>query len=269
MIKVAVLYICIGKYKLFWKNFYLNMEKYFLLSSQKEYFVFTDAEELYAEQNCSHIHRIYQEDLGWPGNTLFRFDMFSRVIDALKNFDYIVFLNANVICNRVITEEEFLPIEKDLLFVTHPGYYAKMPYEFPYDRNRKCRAYIPYSKGNVYICGGINGGKACAYIALINKLKENISKDYSEGVVANWHDESHLNRYYLENSEDCRLLTPSFCYNEEGNYPYEPVLLVLDKKKWITLDKDKVERQQRRVTVTEKIKRIIVKIIWGTYYHFK
>lgn len=43
MNKVAVLYICTGKYDVFWKDFYISYEKYFLPDCEKHYYVFTDA----------------------------------------------------------------------------------------------------------------------------------------------------------------------------------------------------------------------------------
>ena len=63
-LKIAILYICTGKYDIFWQEFYQSCEKNFLLNCQKEYFVFTDANHIYAE-NTASIHKIYQKNLGW------------------------------------------------------------------------------------------------------------------------------------------------------------------------------------------------------------
>ena len=81
---IAILYICTGKYSVFWKEFYRSMEKYFLRNSEVEYFVFTDADKLYDEEKNARIHRIRQENLGWPGNTLFRFRMFVSIKEKLE-----------------------------------------------------------------------------------------------------------------------------------------------------------------------------------------
>lgn len=45
MKKIAILYICTGKYDIFWEDFYKTSEKYFLNNSEKHYFVFTDAQD--------------------------------------------------------------------------------------------------------------------------------------------------------------------------------------------------------------------------------
>ena len=83
MCKLGILYICTGKYDIFWEDFYKSCEKYFLPGYEKYYYVFTDAKEIYAEGENSRITKIYQENLGWPYNTLKRFSMFKGIEDKL------------------------------------------------------------------------------------------------------------------------------------------------------------------------------------------
>ena len=73
--RIGILYICTGKYDIFWKDFYLSAERYFMQDQSFiiEYYVFTDSPKLYDEENNKHIHRIKQKNLGWPDNTLKRF----------------------------------------------------------------------------------------------------------------------------------------------------------------------------------------------------
>ena len=230
--KVAILYICTGKYDVFWREFFDSYEDKFLLNSYKEYFVFTDAVTLYKEGECSRIHKIYQQKLGWPYDTLMRYHMFETISEELKKFDYIYFMNSNCKCVSLITEEEFLPTDKDILVVQHPGEYNKKPARYSYDRNPSSTAYIPKGKGRYYVCGGINGGKAWAYLELIKELKNNIQSDLDNGVIAKWHDESHINHYILEH-DNWMMLSPSYCYAEDWNLPFEPKILVREKSKYI------------------------------------
>lgn len=229
---VAILYICTGKYDVFWKEFYESMEKLFLPASEKHYYVFTDAEDLYGEDNCNNrIHRIYQECMGWPYDTLMRFDLFSKIEEQIKQYDYILFMNANMKCKREITEEEFLPINEELLVARHPGciHYPKLL--LPYDRNRKSTAYISYRQGKYYYMGGLNGGKATAYIQLIHSLKQAIQDDLDHNIIAKWHDESQLNKYML-NRSDMKILLPEYAYPEGWNLPYEAKMIIRDKEKY-------------------------------------
>jgi len=74
---IAILYICTGKYDVFWKQFYKSCRKRFIPDYSKDYYVFTDAEILYKEEQ-GNVHKIKQECLGWPFDTLMRFQMFLR-----------------------------------------------------------------------------------------------------------------------------------------------------------------------------------------------
>lgn len=232
MNRIAILYICTGKYDVFWKGFLRSYEKNFLPNSIKEYFVFTDAPSLYGEDKCKRIHRIFQKKLGWPYDTLMRFQMFDSIADRLQEFDYVFFMNANCKCVSVITEEEFLPKKKDILVVQHPGEYNKKPKKFSYGRNPQSTAYIPKGEGRYYVCGGINGGRTAAYLELIRELKKNVDIDIKNHVIAKWHDESHIN-HYIYTHDNWEMLSPSYCYAEDWNLPFEPKILVREKSKYI------------------------------------
>lgn len=98
--RIGILYICTGKYDIFWKDFYLSAERYFMQDQSFiiEYYVFTDSPKLYDEENNKHIHRIKQKNLGWPDNTLKRFHIFLRIKEQLeRETDYLFFFNANLL----------------------------------------------------------------------------------------------------------------------------------------------------------------------------
>lgn len=264
MIKVAILYICTGKYDVFWKDFFDSYERNFLPKTRKEYFVFTDADKLYKEDECDRIHKIYQERLGWPDDTLMRYHLFDTILEQLRLFDYIFFMNANCKCVAKISEKEFLPIEKDVVVVQHPGAYRKKPRQFTYDRNPKSTAYIKRGNGKYYVCGGINGGKAAAYINLIKELKRNIDIDKENNIIARWHDESHINHYILEH-DNWMLLPPSYCYAESWNLPFEAKILVRDKSKYFDVD---TMKSGKFIALLKKIKNAIKAVNWRKKCHF-
>lgn len=253
MNRVAILYICTGKYDVFWKEFFDSYEKNFLPNTIKEYFVFTDAEKIYKEDACDRIHKIYQQRLGWPDDTLMRYHMFDTISERLIVFDYIFFMNANCKCVAQISEEELLPVEKDIVVVQHPGAFRKKPRQFTYDRNPRSTAYIKRGEGCYYICGGINGGKAKSYIGLIKELKMNIDIDRKNNIVARWHDESHINHYILEH-DNWIMLSPAYCYAEGWKLPYEAKILVRDKSKYFDVDTMKSGR------IIAKLRKIIKSI---------
>lgn len=258
--RIAIIYICTGKYLAFWEGFYKSFEQNFLKESRIEYFVFTDASSLYGEEGNDRIHRICQENLGWPGNTLFRFQMFGTVKEQLQEYDFVFFLNSNMECVKPITEEEFLPCREELLVVQHPGYYRSSVYRFPYERKKRSKACILRGKGKHYVFGAINGGKADAYLKMAQELEKDIQADYEKGVIAKWHDESHLN-YYVWKHENYKLLSPAYAYPEGWRLPFDEKIRVLDKSRRIELDQEKIKELEKR-SVRKRIKRRL-RTIWN------
>jgi histo-blood group ABO system transferase len=59
-------------------------------------------------------------------------------------------------------------------------------------------------------------------------ISKNIKIDFEKNFIAVWHDESHLNRYMIDNTPT-KILTPSYCYPENMYLPYHKKLLALDK----------------------------------------
>ena len=92
--RIAVLYICTGRYNQFFADFYKSAKKYFLKEiADIEYFVFTDKEQLCSN---SDTHIIKKEHKGFPLDSLLRFDDFLSIKEQLLRFDYTFFFNANM-----------------------------------------------------------------------------------------------------------------------------------------------------------------------------
>lgn len=230
MKKVGILYICTGKYDIFWKDFYLSSEKYFLNDCEKHYYVFTDSKKIYDADKNDRIHLIYQEGLPWPLSTLLRFHMFNKCKE-LYNVDYLYFMNANLLFVDYVDSEEFLPIDKDLVFTIHPGMYNKKNKFFTYEQNKCSTAYLKRNKGKYYVAGGLNGGFAKEYLKFSQELEDNINNDLSNNFIAIWHDESHINKY-VATHDNYILLSPSYLY-PEGGYQnlkdFNPKIIIRDK----------------------------------------
>jgi hypothetical protein len=256
MLKIGILYICTGTYDIFWKEFYKSCEKNLLTNSEKYYFVFTDAKNIYDEEHNGRIIKIFQENLGWPNNTLKRFSIFNSHKELFNECDYLFFMNANLKVMKNIGEEEFLPIKENLLVTKHPGFYNKDIKEFSYDRNPKSKAYIPYGKGKYYIAGGLNGGKRDEFLKLVNELDNAVEQDLKDNIVALWHDESHLNKYII-NRNDLKILDPSFLYPEGWGIPFECKIIIRDKNKY----GGHLALRNQKYGLKTKIKLLIKKII--------
>lgn len=230
--KIAILYICTGKYNQFFEGFYKSCERYFLKGVAKfDYYVFTDDTKISTERN---VHVIYKKCAGFPADSLFRFEMFLQVKEKLEMADYIFFFNSNAEFLAAVGEEVLPNDEKTLVGAEWPGKRKpfKHPMFYPYERNKKSLAYIsPWEhKPYVYYMGGINGGFAKDYLQMIETLALNIRKDYEKGIIACFHDESHVNKYFR--THDCKILSPEYCFPEEWIYPgFHPKIIFRDKVK--------------------------------------
>lgn len=216
--KVAILHIATGRYIVFFDEFYQSMEKNFLPYDDKTYFVWTDSKRKFPD----NVVRIDTPNLGFPKATLYRYNLFQQAWGQLKDFDYMYFLNANMLAIRPVGHEIFPTNKQGIMATLHPGYYKTKP-PFPYDRNPRSTAYIQHTppphasiqKQEYYYMGGFNGGTAKAFKKLIDTIALNVITDEKNGVMALWHDESHLNKYLHDKNP--LILPPSY------GYPSTPV----------------------------------------------
>lgn len=178
---------------------------------------------------------MYQQKLGWPDDTLMRFHMFSKIDGPLKAFDYIFFCNANTRFKQPITFDllRVNGADPDVITVRHPFFHwVRNPDDYPYERNGRSSAFIQKGKGKYYVMGGFNGGKSTSYLKLIAHLKYNIDLDKKKGIVARWHDESHLNKYIYELQENVKFLDHNFGFPEGHDLPLgDNVLIEFSDKK--------------------------------------
>lgn len=229
--RLAILYICTGRYNQFFPDFYKSCEEHLLKgNADKEYFIWTDDLNI---SNHSNVHIIEKQCEGFPKDSLFRFEMFLQKKEELKNFDYIYFFNSNAKFLHPVGKE-ILPSFEDsfLIGAQWPGKRkpSNHPMFFPYERRKNSLAYIePYKAPYIYFMGGINGGKAVEYLEMIETLACNIQVDYNNGIIAKVHDESHINKYFRDHK--CKILTSEYCWPEEWNCDFNPKIIFRDKVK--------------------------------------
>lgn len=222
--KIGVLLICTGKYNIFFNSLYDSCEKYFLPNHKKTYYVFTDGE---IKKN-DNIVKINQENLGWPYNTLRRFQMFNRIEEDLKNEDYLFFFNANMAFVDYVNEEVIPKKENNFLMgVNHPGFFNTPNTNFTYERRNNSVFYIPFGEGKYYYQGCFNGGNSEEFLKMSKILDNMIDVDLSNGIMPIWHDESALNWYYLDKNP--LIVDSGYSYPENWNLPFNKKITQLDK----------------------------------------
>lgn len=225
--KIGVFYICTGKYNIFWERFYHSSEKYFCPGIPKQYFIFTDSEIAPKGNNVTIIE---QKKLGWPFDTLMRFHMFNGIKDQALLCDYLYFFNANMVFLKKVSPNQILPtITEELVGVSHPFFYAGTD-SAPFEKNPQSTAFVFPNKAKHYIAGGLSGGISSKYMEMSEQIANNIDNDTKNGIVAIWHDESHINAYF-SNRESYKILNAGYIVPEKRlkSFPFKPYLVVLDK----------------------------------------
>lgn len=222
--KIAIFTMSLGKYDIFFEDFYESINKFFLPSHEKTFYVFSD-KELPKKENLRLYH---QEKMGWPYDTMMRFHLINKIKDDLLQNDFLFFFNINMKALREIGDE-VLPDEKNdfLMGCMHPIHYNWPLDRFPYERNPNSTCYIPYGKGKMYYQGCFNGGKVENFLNMSEVLEKNIDKDISNGIIPIWHDESMLNWFYCDKNP----LTLNFGYICPEGMLQNPIMIQRDKGK--------------------------------------
>ncbi len=243
---IGILTIATGKYTQFLTNLYASISHNFLKEHEITCYLFTDDIEgakSYIPKTRLNHEFIEIERMGFPGDTLYRYRHFSKLdkIISERNLaepDFLFYSDADMV---VIADvgDEVLPLKDvGLVATAHPGFYMGRTPQHPLgtpETNPQSKAFISPSRYRpCYVAGGFNGGAYNAFLTMSKEISKNIDDDYSRGLIAVWHDESHLNEYVtrLENLENLKIMTPSYCFaqsyhpNEVG---YPPKIVALDK----------------------------------------
>jgi len=231
--KVVISFLGTGKYLNFLPKYYENIEKYFLPNTEKTILVFTDGE---LNDTPDNVKVFEQEHLNWPFITLKRFEIINKAREIISDHDLFVFIDGDALVVDEIKEDEFFT-DKPLFGVHHPCHYLKMSphdkYPAAYEIRKDCNAFIDLEKykPQVYYQGCFWGGKTTEICAMIDELSYRVSDDLKRDMIALWHDESHLNKYLIENSNLVHTYGPEYAFPEvfKNNCNFEPKIVHLAK----------------------------------------
>lgn len=219
MKKVGLLIIATNKYISFLQPLIESADKYFIKNQTVTYFIFTNKEiDIKTDRK---IVKINVEHRDWPWMTLGRYEIFSNHSDVLSSMDYLYYCDVDMRFVGEVGDE----ILSERVATQHPGYYGRRG--TPETNPNSLACVLPNEKME-YFAGGFNGGNSIEYIKMSKVISQNIDDDFKKGIIAIWHDESHMNRYFIDN-KPTMILSPSYCYGESMSIPFEKKLIALDK----------------------------------------
>ena len=194
-------------YAAFLQHLIVSADKYFMIGQNVTYFLFTDDLSLGTRVKTKRkIVALKVKEKGWPCNTLLRFGSIRAFRKQFASMHFLYSLDADVYLEDMVDTE----ILENLVGTLHVGYYLSPRARFTYDNNPLSTAYIKKSEGEYYFIGAFFGGCRDAIIQMAKTIERNIKKDLKEHhYIALWHDESHLNRYFIDNLPT-KILSPEY-----------------------------------------------------------
>ena len=185
-----------------------------------------------------------RDRVGFPNATLYRYHVFLEHVASLSKMDYLFYCDADMLFVDRVGEE----VLESLVVTQHPGYVGR---QGPYEARPESTACVTDNAGRPYVAGGFLGGQVAPFFSLASTIAKCIDIDDAKGITAVWHDESHLNRYIVDN-QPARILTPSYCYPEIVDWRlrvrwhrfYHPRLVALDKNR----GRHRIQRRPSSVT---------------------
>ncbi|MBI3900679.1 MAG: hypothetical protein HY324_00850 [Chlamydiia bacterium] len=222
--KVGFLVVATGKYIQFVEPLLTSARQHFCKGHDVTYFVFTDSDFPAAEDVIVRFH----PKMGWPYDTLLRYEAFDRIADLLCKQDYLFASDADMLFCGDVGEEMF----SKRVATQHPGFDPSSP--FPrkrgsYETDPDSTACVYDHEGTHYFAGGFYGGEAKEVLQAVKTILKRIYQDLEKGIIAEHHDESQWNRYCIDYPPTL-ILNPSYCYPESWDLPYPKKLLALDKE---------------------------------------
>jgi histo-blood group ABO system transferase len=197
--QIGLIVIATNKYIDFLRPLLDSVNQNFLVNHDVEIFLFTN------QSFDGNVTIIPTEHKPWPWMTLGRYHLIQQLRDYPKK-DYYYYIDVDMLVLGKVEDEIF-----GKRVATIHGKFKKRPGN--YDRNPKSLAYIsedeiPLGSIAPYYCGGFQGGSD--YLDDARELAKRIDADWANGVIAEWHDESHWNRYLLDNLPDV-VLPSTYC----------------------------------------------------------
>lgn len=224
-LKRAIVTVATGEYKQYVPELVETAQKYFdchiyLFTDSPDNFLLKNEVKIGGYQNMTIIKVPH---LGWPKTPLLRWEMFDKNKKVFKE-RYIFMLDADTRFMRHIYNDESVNGYRVGVLHRNITRYRK---DFNYESRVKSTAYVKPDEGEKYYACGFCGGQKEQFLRLVEYMVQNIKQDAENGIRAIWGDESHINRYFINNTPTLTL-PPSFMC-PETNVFFVPFIQHRDK----------------------------------------
>jgi hypothetical protein len=255
---IGVMSVATNLYLDYWKKMVLSADRVTKIEDKVKFYVFTD-QPLEAELFSKDLANVNVEafeipSYGWPEATLLRYEIFSARFELL-DAEILMHLDADMLFNANPWDRVKKQLDKDCVcLVAHPGFwrpkgaklfglYVLNPFLFyrdlrmmisrgaigAWENDQRSLAYVAREFRRTYFCGGTWFGTRNSIGELLRNLANNVASDSKSGIVAIWHDESHINSWAVKNIHGSE--NPELCF--DLTYPQikklTPVIIAVRK----------------------------------------
>ncbi|XP_065107598.1 histo-blood group ABO system transferase-like [Paramisgurnus dabryanus] len=212
-ITIATTVFALGKYTRFLRDFLESAEQHYFVGFRMHCYLLTDQPEavpdvklgIERQLRVRTVPRMYR----WQDITMGRMGMIAKLTEneLATEADYIFCLDVDTKFYGHWSVEAL----GSLVGVIHPWFYNYQRNQFTYERRPESQAFIRAEEGDYYYAGGAFGGSVQEVHKLTRPFSEQQNIDAANSIEAVWHDESHLNKYFLYN-KPTKVLSPEYLW---------------------------------------------------------
>jgi hypothetical protein len=227
MKKVTLNLIATNNYTIFLDDVIESARNLFVNDCELIFIVYTNSNQKF---DSPDIKKIDIDNEPWPMPTLKRFHYFLLAKEEILESDFSFYVDVDSMFRKPLNLSDMISKDQGLIGTLHPGFVlieTWNPLGTP-ELDPRSRAFIKRGKNKHYFCGGFFGGDSNSFIKMSENIRENVNLDLNDGIIAIWHDESHLNRYFLDNPP-ASILGIGFSCPGEYEQTNSPTIVFLDK----------------------------------------
>jgi FkbM family methyltransferase len=224
---IAIIFIGLSKYSLFYDRFYESVQANFLPNINKHFFVFSDKDFLVEKDDETFT---LTGGFDSPRDIkLHKFHFIKSAWKKIKEYEYVVYFDADNVIRQPIDEKVFFDHDKPMMGVVHPWGSIKNSKD-KFESDPKSAAYIHEDEIEIaYHQSCFWGGWTSKIEDLVNECYKTLDHDIkidhkNKNKIC---DEAHVNRYFALNKDDLYSLdrdyaNPGEAYQAERNYVKKP-----------------------------------------------
>mmetsp|Transcript_17794 Transcript_17794/g.58536 ORF Transcript_17794/g.58536 Transcript_17794/m.58536 type:complete len:589 (-) Transcript_17794:228-1994(-) len=260
LLKVGILTVASGRYASFVRSTVSSAESYLLRDiAELHYFVFTDSVSSVHEQlkdtrpwEDGRVHAVYRKHDGWPSASMKRAHSYLEHAELWGAMDYVFAVDVDVSFVSYVSQEILgetvgtlhadnafydgsevvgrfqkawsVNAEPGTMWRQHHGN-AALVTRAVYEKREESTAGMRAGEGRHYFAGGFYGGRSQKVLEMLKELVKRTNQDLEEDIVAIFHDESQINRYWFDHPPQVKLScsylypepTPEACWSRDAN----------------------------------------------------